>query len=117
METLLGLIFVVAGFVHWLIIGGVLTENAPAIITYFFHSLAVIDFVVAYCFLKRKYELHPVVYFVAVGQIIAHSYMIYLDQYTGYGSGVSTLSRYIEIIFAIFLIFYTRSLKRPPATI
>ena len=102
----IGVLFLLGGIVHWLIIFGVIKEATPVLITIYFHSLAIFSPLTGYglCIFRewgRKLGL-----IIVLTQLPAHSYMIYLDSYTNWNSGVTTWERGLDMAFAIFFLIY-----------
>ena len=101
-----GALFILGGIVHWLIIFGVMKETTPLFISIYFHSLAIFSPLagVGLCFIKewgRKLGL-----VIALTQILAHGYMLYLDSYQNWNSGVTAWERGLDMAFAIFYLIY-----------
>ena len=106
---MIGALFLLGGVVHWLIIFGVMKEAAPLFITVYFHSLAIFSPLagIGICFIKewgRKLGL-----LIALTQLPAHGYMLYLDSYANWNSGVAPWERGLDMAFAIFLLIYFQS--------
>lgn len=94
-------VFLIGGFIHWLIIFGVMTERSPLLLTTYFHSLAVLDLLVALGLLYKKRWALYLGLMIALTQIPAHVYMWYIDNYLAYGSGVGIETRIIDILLSI----------------
>ncbi|MBW2661535.1 MAG: hypothetical protein JRD93_06015 [Deltaproteobacteria bacterium] len=102
----IGVLFLLGGIVHWLIIFGVIKEATPVLITIYFHSLAIFSPLagIGLCFIKewgRKLGL-----LIALTQLPAHGYMLYLDSYANWNSGVAPWERGLDMAFAIFYLIY-----------
>jgi hypothetical protein len=104
---IIGGLFIAGGVVHWLIILGVMTEITPFVITYYFHSLAVLSPLTGIGLIFVKNWGRKLGMLIAVTQIPAHAVMIYLDTFSGWQSGVSPWERSIDLVFAVFyLVFF-----------
>ena len=101
---LAAVLLLVGSLVHWLIILGVLKEHAPLPITLYFHSLAVINPICAIGLFKRKRWGRLMAIGVGLTQLPAHGYMIYLDNFAGWISGLSLSERLIDMVLCIILI-------------
>ena len=105
---------IVAGAVHWLIIFGIMHERTPLLITVYFHSLAVIDPVSAVGLFKRRNWGRLMAMGLAALQIPAHGYMIYLDNFTSWTSGLSLPERMVDMVLSTVMIavFSTKPFRR-----
>ena len=102
----IGAFFLLGGVVHWLIIFGVMKEVAPILITIYFHSLAIFSPLAGYGLCNFREWGRKLGLIIALTQLPAHSYMIYLDSYTKWNSGVTTCERGLDMAFAIFFLIY-----------
>lgn len=104
-----GVLFILGGIIHWLIIFGVLKEIAPFFITIYFHSLAVFSPLAGIGLVLIKKWGRKTGLLIALTQIPAHLYMLYLDNFANWESGLTVLERGIDIVFAIFFLSYFNS--------
>ena len=81
-------------------------EKSPLLLTVYFHSLAVFDIVAGIGILMNKKCGYIITLLIALTQIPAHSYVLVLDVYRLYGSGVSVLVREIEIFLSVCFLMY-----------
>ena len=101
------------GVVHWLIILGFMQEITPFSITLYFHSLAVLSPLAGVGIFKFRDWGRKLGYFIVITQIPAHSYMIWLDNFTTWESGVGISERGFDLVFAVFyIIFFSRQRVR-----
>lgn len=100
-----GLIFVIAGVVHWLIIFGVIYEKTPILLTYYFNSLAILNLIAGFNLILCKEFGRKVGLFIMLTQIPSHSYMIAMDLFYFWNSGVSILERIVDIVLSLLYIY------------
>lgn len=106
---LVGIGFVVGGCIHWMIILGIMQEATPVFITFYFHSLAVLSPLAGIGLFKLRKWGRGLGFFIVITQIPAHLYMIWLDNFTSWESGLSLIERGFDIGFAVFyIIFFSR---------
>ncbi|WP_319574667.1 hypothetical protein [uncultured Desulfobacter sp.] len=104
-----GIGFCLGGVVHWLIILGWMQEITPTIITVYFHSLAVLSPLAGIGIFRFKEWGRKLGYFVVITQIPSHTYMILLDHFQNWGSGVGVFERSLDLLFAgFYIIFFNR---------
>lgn len=110
---IIGGLFIAGGMVHWLIILGVMTEIAPLVITFYFHSLAALSPLAGVGLIFIKNWGRKLGMLIAITQIPAHAVMIYLDEFAGRHSGVAPWERGIDLVFAVFyLVFFNLKTTR-----
>lgn len=97
------------GIIHWLIIFGVMKETAPLFISIYFHSLAVFSPITGIGVALIKEWGRKAGLLIAITQIPAHLYMLYLDNFANWKSGLTAWERGIDIVFAIFFLSYFNS--------
>lgn len=98
--------FLVAGLLHWLVVLGFISEKTPLVIDVYFDSLAVLNLIVAWGFFTNVAWAITLGLAIMLLQLPAHSYMIYLDEWSSYGSGLSNSARIVDIFFALLYIYY-----------
>lgn len=103
-SNILGILLIIGGVIHWLIIFGVLHERAPYGITLYFHSLAVLDILAGVGLIRQYRWAYLLVAYIGVTQIAAHGYMSVLDIHHQYGSGITTIERGVDILIALTFI-------------
>ena len=103
-----GVLLIIAGFIHWLIIFGILSERSPFILTVYFNSLSIIDILAGIGMLLLRPWGLKIVFFIIVTQIPAHLYMMYLDTFQEYQSGFSVPGRVFDMALLLIGLFYTR---------
>lgn len=99
-----GVLFIFGGLIHFAILAGFLVERAPSFISWYFHSLSILDIVTGIGLYKQKTWAVKLGLFIMYTQIPTHSYMLYLDMFQDYRSGVPEWQRFIELGLAIFYI-------------
>lgn len=101
-----GIGFCIGGFVHWMIIFGLMQELTPILITIYFHSLAILSPACGIGILLSKAWGRKLGFFIACTQIPAHLYMLWLDHFTNWQSGVNFSERSFDLVFAVFYIIF-----------
>lgn len=113
-----GCLFNVGGIIHWLIIFGLLQERAPALVTVYFHSLAVFSTAAGIGLLLSKGWGITIAVIICVTQIPAHLYTIYLDVSKGWNSGYAVSARVTDLIlvsaFLVYIAFRKTLQNRQP---
>lgn len=108
-----GVLFIGGGIIHWLIIFGIFKEKTPLLITLYFHSLSILSPAAGAGLFQLKEWGRKTAIFIAGTQIPAHLYMITIDRFYAWNSGLSYTERIADIIFAGFiLIFLTRKKQK-----
>jgi len=110
--NLTAIIFFLGGIIHWLIIFGVMNERAPALLTYYFHSLAVLDLLVAFGLYRLKRWSLYLGLFITITQIPAHQYMMFLDYVRDYDSEIDFMTRSVDIILSLVYFYIFSKLIR-----
>lgn len=110
---IIGCLFITGGIVHWFIIFGVMKEITPVVITYYFHSLAVLSPLAGIGLIAIKNWGRMFGMLIAATQIPSHTIMIYLDVCKSWDSGLVPWERGIDLAFAVFyLIFFNLKVVR-----
>jgi hypothetical protein len=109
---LAGILFIAGGIIHWLIIFDILKEKTPLLITVYFHSLSVLSPAAGAGLLLFKERGRKTALFIAATQIPAHLYMMTIDRFCEWNSGLSYNERIIDIIFACFILFFLTQKKQ-----
>lgn len=115
-RNIIGVLLICGGLIHVGIIVGLFHENTPIFITFYFHSLAIIDLIAGYSVISRRRYAYWFIMFIGITQIFSHGYMVFLDTYLGYNSGVLIVSRCMDIIFSMFLIYFAETVLRSERT-
>ena len=112
--NLSAVLLIVAGAVHWLIIFGVMHEHTPLLVAVYFHSLAVFDPLAAVGLFKRRNWGRLLAIALAALQLPAHGYMIYLDNFAGWTSGLSLPERMVDVVLStvLIIVFSTKPFRR-----
>lgn len=111
-------VLVIAGAIHWLIILGVMAEDlrgVPASLAkplgWYFHSLAVADWVAAYGLVKQTRWSWWLAVVIALSQLPTHGLVLIYQAAAGFPPDYF---RYLDIVLSVALItlFSLRSIKR-----
>lgn len=87
-----------------------MNERAPALINYYFHSLAVLDLLVAWGIYRCKRWGLYLGLIIALTQIPSHLYMMYLDYFEDYGSMVDYVSRSVDVFLSLVYLYIFKKL-------
>lgn len=101
-----GILFIVGGVIHWLILFGVIVEKAPFLVGTYFHSLAVFSMIAGIGLVRSKNWGIQIAIVICVTQIPAHLYMIYLDSFKGWNSGYGVPERVVDLALVSAFIIY-----------
>lgn len=100
---IISILFLLGAISHWLIIFGILKEKAPPLINWYFHSLAILNPLVAFGLWRRKEWGRFLAITICITQFPAHGYMLWQQILSG---GQVETWRFLDLLFCgFFLIF------------
>ena len=104
-------LFFLGGIIHWLIIFNVIQEITPMIVTIYFHSLSILSPLTGLGLFQLKEWGRKLGFYIVITQIPAHAYMIWLDTFSEWDSGVGFSERGLDLVFAVFYIIFFNHYK------